>query len=103
LIYDALDIDAVEEVEFDDGQVVDRRWILHHFDFRSFQIFGFLDDFALPTARPGNSTSRRHDLESDIEKAFYSGYLCRHGLKAQVVYPPINIIGSVFITELRQK
>ena len=102
LIYDALSSDVVEEVEFDDGQVVDRRWILHHFDFRSFRIFGFLDDFAMPTSRPGNSATRRYDFESDIQRAFYSGYLRRHGLKAQVVYLPIGIIGSVFITELRQ-
>ncbi len=45
LIYDALSSDAIEEVEFMDGQVVDRRWILHHFDFDCFCIFGFLDDF----------------------------------------------------------
>jgi hypothetical protein len=102
LIYDALSSDAIEEVEFEDGEVVDRRWILHHFDFSSFRIFGFLDDFAMPTARPGSSATRRHDYESDIQRAFYSGYLRRHGLKAQVVYLPIGIIGSVYITEIRQ-
>jgi hypothetical protein len=102
LIYDALSSDAIEEVEFEDGEVVDRRWILHHFDFSSFRIFGFLDDFAMPTARPGSSATRRHNYESDIQRAFYSGYLRRHGLKAQVVYLPIGIIGSVFITEIRQ-
>jgi hypothetical protein len=42
LIYDALSSDAIEEVEFEDGEVVDRRWILHHFDFSSFRIFGSL-------------------------------------------------------------
>ena len=71
LIYDALSSDAIEEVEFEDGKVVDRRWILHHFDFSSFRIFGFLDDFAMPTARPGSSATRRHDYESDIQRAFY--------------------------------
>ncbi len=30
LIYDALSSYSIEEVEFGDGQVVDRRWILHH-------------------------------------------------------------------------
>ena len=50
LIYDSLSSDAIKEVEFLDGQVVDRRWILHCFDFDSFRIFGFLDDFASPTA-----------------------------------------------------
>ena len=43
-----------------------------------------------------------HNYESDIQRAFYSGYLHRHGLKAQVVYLPIGIIGSVFITEIWQ-
>jgi len=102
LIYDALSSDAIEEVEFHEGQVVDRMWILHHFDFSSIRIFGFLDDFAMPTARPGDSVSRANDLEHDVQREFYSGYLRKHGLKAQVVYLPIGIIGSVFITELRQ-
>jgi hypothetical protein len=45
---------------------------------------------------------RRHNYKSDIQRAFYSGYLCHHGLKAQVVYLPIGVIGLVFITELWQ-
>jgi hypothetical protein len=40
--------------------------------------------------------------ESDVQRAFYSGYLRSHGLKAQVVYLPIRIVGSVFISEIRQ-
>jgi len=71
LIYDALSSNAIEEVEFEDGEVVDRRWILHHFDFSSFRMFGFLDDFAMPTAHPGSSATRRHDYESNIQRAFY--------------------------------
>ena len=102
LIYDALSSDAIEEIEFNDGHVVDRRWILHRFDFNSFRIFSLLDDFAMKTSRPGNSATRRHDYKSDIQRAFYSGYLCQHGLKAQVVLLPIGIIGSVFITKLRK-
>ncbi len=58
--------------------------------------------FAMPTARPGSLANRRHDYESDIQRAFFSGYLHCHGLKAQVVYLPIGVIGLVFITELRQ-
>ena len=102
LIYDALSDGALKEVEFDNGEVVDRRWILHHFQFDSFCPFGFLDDFAIPTARPGSWTRKVNDFEHDIQRAFYSGYLRRHGLKAQVVYLPIGIVGSIFITELRQ-
>ena len=72
------------------------------FDVDSFRIFGFLDDFAMPTAYPGSSATSQHKFERDILRVFYSGYLCCHGLKMQVVYLLIGVIGSVFITELRQ-
>lgn len=96
LIHGRLSDGALEETVLRDGEVVDRELIRHHFEFDSFRLFGFLDDFAIPTARP----SQHGRL--DTQRAFYSGYLRRHGLKAQVVYLPIGIIGSVFITELRQ-
>ena len=102
LIYNALSAGVIAETHYVDGEVVDETWILHHFDFASFRIFGFLDDFAMPTARPGNRASRLFNFVHDIQRAFYSGYLRRHGLKAQVVYLPIGIIASVYITELRQ-
>jgi hypothetical protein len=70
LIYDALSSDAIEEVEFDDGQVANRRWILHHFDFTLFRILGFLDDLGMPTACPENLVTRRHDFKSDIQQTF---------------------------------
>ena len=56
----------------------------------------------MPSARPGISARRSENFAHDIQRAFYSGYLRRHGLKAQIIYLPIGIIGSVFITELRQ-
>ena len=102
LIYDALSSGAIGETEYIGGEVVNEAFILHHFDFTTFRIFGFLDDFAMPTANPGNSANRREDYQHDIQRSFYSGYLKCHGLKAQVVFLPIGIIGSVFITELRQ-
>jgi hypothetical protein len=61
-----------------------------------------MDDFGMPTAHPGTLAGRVNNLDHDIQHAFYSGYLCQHGLKAQVVYLPIGVIGLVFITELRQ-
>jgi hypothetical protein len=67
-----------------------------------FCVFGFLDDFALLTAHPGNSATRRTGFYKDIQRAFYSGYLGKHGLKAQVVFLPIGLIGSIFITEICQ-
>ena len=38
-----------------------------------------------------------------MQKVFYSGYLRHHGLKAQMVYLLIGIVGSIFITELFPK
>lgn len=105
LIWNALSSDAIEEIVLidDNGErILDVRWHLHHFEFDSFRIFGFIDDFAMPTARPGNSATRRFGFLEDIQRAFYSGYLRRHGLKAQLVFLPIGIIGSVFVAELRQ-
>ncbi len=102
MINDALASGGIEEIEFEDGQVVDRQWILHHFQFESFRVFGFVDDFAMPTTCPGSSANRRNMYESDVQWAFYSEYLRSHGLKAQVVYLPIGIVGSVLITEIRQ-
>ena len=50
LIYDALDDGALQETEYLDGEVLNETLVLHHFDFESFHIFGYLDDFAMPTA-----------------------------------------------------
>ncbi len=45
---------------------------------------------------------RQHNLEIDIQRAFYLGYLCWHKLNAQVVYLSIGIDGLVFISEIWQ-
>lgn len=102
LIHSSLASGALEEVVYENGEEIDRHLVMHHFELNSFRPFGFLDDFAMPTARPGSLAQRSLELRHDIQRSFYSGYLRRHGLKAQVVYLPIGIIGSVFITELRQ-
>lgn len=102
LIHDALSDGALEEMWFENGDIVERWWILHHFQFDYFRPFGFVDDFGIPTARPGSWSGRINNYQHDVQRALYSGYLRWHGLKAQVVYLPIGIIGSVFITELRQ-
>jgi hypothetical protein len=47
LIFNSVATGAIKEVQFEDGQVVDRQWILHHFEYDSFWVFGFLDNFAL--------------------------------------------------------
>lgn len=102
LIHNALSTGALHEVVYMDGEVIDENLILHHFLFEHFRIFGFFDDFAMPCGRPGVRRSRDWNFVFDMQRAFYSGYMRLHGLKAQVVYLPIGIIGSVFITELRQ-
>ena len=101
LIHATLSDSAIYETEYVDGEVVDTAWILHHFDFETFRPFGFMDDFALPAARP-TDIFRTLGIYIDTQRAFYSGYLKDHGLKAQIVYLPIGMIGCVFITELRQ-
>ena len=100
LIHNSLANGALYEREYENGELVDETYIEHHFDFDTFRIFGFLDDVALPTARP--SSARDTESAHDVQRAFYSGYLRKHGLKAQVVWLPIGLIGSVYITELRQ-
>ncbi len=92
---------AIEEFEFEDGNVIDRTWINHFFEFGSFCVFGFLDDFTMPTARPGSLPTRRHGFANNIQRAFYSGYLHCHGLNVPVVFLLIGIVGSIFITEIR--
>ena len=66
LIFNSVTTGAIEEIQFEEGQVVDRQWILHHFDYDSFRVFGFLDNFALPTARPGNSANQREGFHENI-------------------------------------
>ncbi len=101
LIFSSVSRGAIKKVEFEDVNVINQTWINHFFDFDSFRAFVFLDDFAMPTARPGSSPTCRHGFVANIQRAFYLGYLRRHGLKAQVVFLPIGIVGSIFITEIR--
>ena len=56
----------------------------------------------MPTAPPGTSATRHENFQHDAQWAFYSVYFKQHGLKAQIVYLPIGLIGCVFIMELRQ-
>ena len=102
LIYDALSDSALFETEYVNGEVVDSHWIVHHWDWETFRPCAWLDDMAMQTARVGSWTRQIRNYRHDVQRAFYSGYLRAHGLKAQVVYLPIGIIGAVFITELRQ-
>ena len=102
LIYDDVMRGAIQEITTENGQEVNREYIHLQFDPDTFRIFAFLDDFGMPTARPGDSVRRRRGFIDNIQRAFFSGYFHKHGLKAQVVFLPIGLIGSVYIAELRQ-
>jgi DDE superfamily endonuclease len=66
----------------------------------TFRIFGFVDDYGVQTAAPGYSARRHQDFLHDIQRAYYSGYFRFHGLKAQVVFLPNGMVGSVFVASL---
>ena len=103
LIYDKLHSGAIEETIYDeDGAVLDTQYIIHQFDYATFRPFGFLDDSGVPAANVGGEPTRRFNFIDDIQRVFYSGYFKEHGLKVQLVWLPIGIIGCIFITELRQ-
>ena len=102
LIHTKLANGVVQEDHYVNGELVDSDWVYAEFDYRFFRPFAFMDDYGAETARPAEEARRRENYELDIQRAFYSGYFRRHGLKAQVVYLPIGIIGSVYIAELRQ-
>ena len=82
LIYDDLMSSAIEEVKFENRQEVDREWILQRFDFETFQVFGFLDDFGMLTACPGDTARRRHGLpmifSGDFSQDIFSVTVSRH-------------------------
>lgn len=103
LIHNALQDGAIQVTRHDaDGDVAEQELILLDFPFETFRIFGFMDDTGIPTARPDDEARRRGEVLVDTQRSFYSGYFSSHGLKCQVVYFPNGLIGSAFITEMRQ-
>ena len=66
----------------------------------SFRPFGFIDCFGIKTCRPG--ISRDISFIHDLQRAFYSGYFRAHGLKAQVVFLPNGMVGSIYVASLAQ-
>ena len=102
IIYGAFSDSAIGGTQYVNDEVINETWIRHHFNFNTFSIFAILGDFSVPTAHTGDSARRVNSYSHDIQRTFYSGYLHAHRLKAQVVYLPIGLVGSVFITEIRQ-
>ena len=70
--------------------------------FDTFRIFGFIDDFGMPTLRPGDAPTRRLGFRHDIQMAYYSGYFKEQGLKAQAVFLPNGMYRRVYIDLLAQ-
>jgi hypothetical protein len=101
LIHRALSDTALFETEHLNGEIVGQAWVHQHFDYETFRVFGFIDDFAMKTARPADVNATL-GIILDLQRSVYSGYQRTHGFKAQVVTLPIGIIGCVFITEVRQ-
>jgi hypothetical protein len=101
LIHSALSDGAIHETQYVNGELVNERWISLNYDFDTFRPFGFIDDYALPTAKPSN-VRRTRGIMLDLQRSVYSGYQRKHGLKAQLVYLPIGLIGCAFVTEIRQ-
>lgn len=70
--------------------------------FETWRTFGIIDDTTLKTSRPsaGPETDEQHAPRRInghlIQKAFYSGYLKRHGLKFQTLLLPNGLFGSVW-------
>ena len=62
---------------------------------------GFIDDTSIVTCRPGESMQESGEITEDIQRAFYSGFIRRHGLKAQTIFLPDGMVGSVWIASLR--
>ncbi len=75
LICDALSDGAFKEVKYKNGEVVGTQFIRHHFHVDSFHPFRFMDDFSIPSARPGSVACLNHHIEHDIQHTFYSDYL----------------------------
>jgi hypothetical protein len=70
LIFDPLSYGVIQETKYINGDITHDTIICHNFEFDAFCPFGFLDDFTLPTARPGNSASRGRTLLMTYSKPF---------------------------------
>lgn len=96
LVYRTVMDGGIERTSFDNNEIT---FLTPRIPFDAFRIFALLDDSSIPTARPSDPD---YYPGVDFQHSFYSGYFREHGLKCQLVYLPNGLIGSVFITELRQ-
>ena len=99
LIHNTLSDGAIHERQHINGQLVNERWITLNYDFDTFRPFGFLNDDALPDAKPSHAR-RTRGIMLDRQRSVYSRYQHKYGLKEQLVYLPIGLIGCAFVTEM---
>ena len=76
LIHTALLDGAMHETQYVDGKLVNERWITLNYNFDTFRPFGFLDDYALPTATPSTMRHTRW-IVLDLQRSAQSGYQCK--------------------------
>jgi hypothetical protein len=88
------------EFEFDNELDEEIDNIFRNLDPDLFRVFGFVDDVEKETTTTGEEPRRREGYTHDLQRAFYSGYFKAHGLKAQVVWLPNGMVGSVFVTSI---
>jgi hypothetical protein len=61
---------VLEEVQYD-NHLLGSQFVFHELLLDDFRVFGFVDDSAVPTARPGDSPSRREGFIHDLQRSFY--------------------------------
>ena len=72
----------------------------------NFRIFSFLDTISHSTCTPGtgpiNTDNKRRPNSYNIQRAFYTRYGKKHGLKTQVLLLPNGIVGHCWVHSMAQ-
>ena len=86
-----------------DGRVDDEVGLyLVNVPFSHFMCAMLLDDTTIQSSRPGSGPNGNYTMAPRrvgahyIQRAFYSGYFCGHGLKYQTILLPNGLYGSVW-------
>ena len=86
-----------------DGRVDDEVGLyLVNVPFRHFMCAMLLDDTTIQSSRPGSGPNGNYSMAPRrvgahyIQRAFYSGYFCGHGLKYQTILFPNGLYGIVW-------
>ena len=65
------------------------------------RVIGFINDTGIPTCRPGVSMRARGATDQDNQRAFYSGFMKCHRLKAQTAKVVDGMFASVWVASIR--